>query len=89
VRSKTRVGMKPAGMQMVGILGLIQSFRRTSGWAVRLMFGKIDRLSRPPVSQIPMRSVQGTAASHAPGETPVALTTSASSRRRVALPMAG
>jgi radical SAM superfamily enzyme YgiQ (UPF0313 family) len=87
IRSKTRVGMKPAGMQMVGILGLIQSFRRTSGWAVRLMFGRIDRLSRPPVSKIPMRGVQSDVASHAPCETPVALTTPSS--RRVALPMAG
>ncbi len=53
---KTRVGLKPAGMQIVGMLGLIQSIRRTAGWALRLMFGRIERLNRPPVSRIPVRS---------------------------------
>ena len=70
IHRKSKVGLKPAGMQLVGMLGLIQSFRRTTGWAIRLMFGKIYRLSRPPVSAIPMQSVLGTAASHAPVETP-------------------
>jgi radical SAM superfamily enzyme YgiQ (UPF0313 family) len=65
LRRKTRVGWKPAGMQVVGMLGLMQSFRRTSGWAVRLMFGKIERLSAPPQTAIPMRSPDGAAASHA------------------------
>jgi radical SAM superfamily enzyme YgiQ (UPF0313 family) len=70
LRPKSKVGFKPAGMQVVGMMGLIQSVRRTSGWALRLMFGKITRLSRPPVSSIPMHSVQGTVASHASVETP-------------------
>jgi len=85
LRRKTKVGLKPAGMQIVGMLGLIQSIRRTSGWALRLMFGKIERLSRPPVSEIPMQSAQGTPASHAPAETP----TPSRSYRVVALPVAG
>lgn len=85
VRRKTKVGLKPAGMQVVGMLGLIQSFRRTSGWALRLMFGRIRRLSRPPVSAIPMQSVTGTPASHAPAETP----TPARRHRVVALTVAG
>jgi hypothetical protein len=37
---------------------------RTSGWAVRLMLGRIKRLSQPPASRIPMRSNDGAAASH-------------------------
>jgi hypothetical protein len=37
---------------------------RTFGWAMRLMFGRIERHSHPPVSEIPMRSVDGAAASH-------------------------
>ena len=37
---------------------------RTSGWAVRLMFGRIERHSRPPTSQIPMHGVDGAPASH-------------------------
>ena len=32
-------------MQIVGMLGVIQTIRRTFAWALRLMFGKIDRLS--------------------------------------------
>ena len=57
---------KAAGMQVVGMLGLIQTIRRTFGWALRLMFGKIERLAEPPASPIPMRSVDGDTASHAP-----------------------
>ena len=84
LRRKTKVGWKPAGMQLVGIFGLTQSIRRTSGWALRLMFGRINRLHRPPVSVIPMQSVQGTAASHAPVETLVPVRT----YRAVSLTMA-
>jgi radical SAM superfamily enzyme YgiQ (UPF0313 family) len=69
-RRNTRVGLKPAGMQLVGMFGLAQSIRRTSGWALRLMFGKVRRLSRPPTSAIPMRAADGAgAASHAPCDT--------------------
>ena len=65
LRKKTKVSHKAAGMQIVGMLGLVQTIRRTSGWALRLMFGKIERLSGPPLSAIPMRSVKGEVASHA------------------------
>src|SRR5688500_11152200 len=69
-RRNTRVGLKPAGMQLVGMFGLAQSIRRTSGWALRLMFGKVRRLSHPPTSAIPMRAADGAgAASHAPCDT--------------------
>ncbi len=66
LRRKTKLGDKPAGMQLVGILGVTQNLRRTLGWAFRLMFGKIERLTEPPSSQIPIRSVEGGRASHAP-----------------------
>jgi radical SAM superfamily enzyme YgiQ (UPF0313 family) len=67
LRRKTKVGMKLAGMQLVGMLGLTQSIRRTLGWAVRLRFGKIERHTAPPQSRIPMRGVvHGEIASHAP-----------------------
>jgi radical SAM superfamily enzyme YgiQ (UPF0313 family) len=62
---KTRVGLKPAGMQLVGMGGLLQTVRRTAGWALRLRFGKIKRLAAPPTSRLKMRSPQGAAASHA------------------------
>jgi hypothetical protein len=65
LRKKTKVSHKAAGMQIVGMLGVIQTIRRTFGWALRLMFGRIERLAGPPVNVIPMRSVDGGAASHA------------------------
>ncbi|MGH7214306.1 MAG: B12-binding domain-containing radical SAM protein [Tepidisphaeraceae bacterium] len=66
LRRKTRVGYKPAGMQFVGMLGVIQSIRRTSTWALRLMFGKIERLVCPPQSPIPIRgAIAGAPAAHA------------------------
>jgi radical SAM superfamily enzyme YgiQ (UPF0313 family) len=71
VRVRTRVSLKPAGMQIVGMMGLLMSIARTSGWAVRLMFGRIERLTCPPASQIPMRSVDGAPASHDTSVTPI------------------
>ena len=64
LRKKTKVSHKAAGMQVVGMLGVIQTFRRTAGWAMRLMLGRIERLSGPPMSLIPMRDVSGAAACH-------------------------
>ena len=83
LRKRTKVSHKAAGMQVVGMLGLIQTVRRTAGWAVRLMFGKIERLSDPPVNVIPMRSADGAAASHAP--CPTALEPPRPSRKRLAV----
>jgi radical SAM superfamily enzyme YgiQ (UPF0313 family) len=89
VGKKTKVSHKAAGMQVVGMLGLIQTIRRTATWAVRLMFGKIDRLSHSPQSPLPMRSVEGETACHAPA--PISLTISAGMRKTggVSLPIAG
>lgn len=56
LRRKTRMGLKPAGMQLVGMMGLVQTIRRTLIWAVRLMFGKIERRTGPPASAIKLRS---------------------------------
>jgi len=66
-RRKTRVGMKPAYMQMVGMIGLTQSIRRTLGWGIRLIFNKIERLAVPPQTAVPIRGVAGgEPADHAP-----------------------
>jgi hypothetical protein len=51
-------------MQIIGMMGLVMTVARTSGWALRLMFGRIERETHPPASQIPMRSVDGAPASH-------------------------
>jgi radical SAM superfamily enzyme YgiQ (UPF0313 family) len=69
MRAKTRVSMKPAGMQIIGMMGLVMTIARTSGWAVRLMFGRIERVTHPPASQIPMRSIDDAPASHDPSVT--------------------
>ncbi len=85
LRKKTRVGLKPAGMQLVGSVGLMWTIRRTLGWAFRLMFGRIERLSVPPASKIPMRNAVGAPASHAAFGTPVSF----GKGRGVHLPIAG
>ncbi len=65
LRGKTRVSLKPAGMQLVGMFGLILTVRRTFGWMLRLAFGRIRRAARPPISRLPMRGVNNAPASHA------------------------
>ena len=40
VRNGTAVGQKPAYMQIIGMIGLVFTIARTSGWAARLMFGQ-------------------------------------------------
>ena len=70
IRSKTPVAKKPAYLQIFGMMGLVMTIVRTSGWAVRLMFGRIERHSRPPASRIPMRGVDGAPASHDTSATP-------------------
>jgi radical SAM superfamily enzyme YgiQ (UPF0313 family) len=67
LRRKTRVGLKPAGMQIVGIIGLAQTIRRTFGWMLRLMCCRIERLANRPRSPIPLRSVDGGVATHEGG----------------------
>jgi radical SAM superfamily enzyme YgiQ (UPF0313 family) len=56
IQSKSRVGLKPAGMQVVGMMGLAHTIRRTAGWALRLMFIKPSRLTAPPTSRIPQHN---------------------------------
>jgi radical SAM superfamily enzyme YgiQ (UPF0313 family) len=57
---KNRLKDKAIGMQIVGMMGLFQSVRRTSGWALRLMFGKIERVGEVPASAVPTRDKCGT-----------------------------
>jgi hypothetical protein len=71
VRPKSRMYLADAGMQLIGMWGLTKTVRRTLGWAVRLMSGRLQRKTAPPASRIPMRSVDGAAASHALPGTPL------------------
>ncbi len=73
VRPRSKMYLADAGMQLIGMWGLAQTFRRTIGWAFRLMRGDIRRWSAVPASRIPMRSADGPApASHALPGTPQA-----------------
>jgi radical SAM superfamily enzyme YgiQ (UPF0313 family) len=73
IRRKTPVGRKPAYLQIFGMLGLTMTIARTSGWAVRLMLGRIERHSRPPGSRIPMHGADDAPASHDTSATPIEL----------------
>lgn len=70
LRKKTRVSQKAAIMQVIGMLGLAHTIRRTAGWALRLMVGRIERLAGPPTSPVPMRGVDHSPACHAPAADP-------------------
>ncbi len=53
-----------AAVQVFGMYGLVHTIRRTLGWALRLVFGRIVRRTEAPVSPLPMRSPDGTRADH-------------------------
>jgi radical SAM superfamily enzyme YgiQ (UPF0313 family) len=65
---KGKLGMKPAVMQIVGMIGLLYTIWHTIGWTLRLMLGKIVRKTDTPRSRFPMRAVDGGPASHAMGQ---------------------
>lgn len=65
VYRKARAHLLDAGIQAFGMLGLLQTFRRTLPWAWRLFRGKIQRYQETPTSRIPMRAPDGGPASHA------------------------
>jgi radical SAM superfamily enzyme YgiQ (UPF0313 family) len=87
---KARAHIIDAGVQLFGMYGLMHTYRRTLGWAWQLLRGGIQRYDRVPASRIPMRSPDGSTASHAlPGTpTPEAgqslVTLDAKPRRRLA-----
>jgi hypothetical protein len=88
VKKKTKVSHKAAGMQIVGMLGLFHTIRRTSAWALRLMFGKIERLTESPTTQIPMHAVGGEKGCHAPMNMELKPIKLAVGRRAISLPVA-
>ncbi len=69
---KGPLGERPIGMQLFGMIGLVQNVRRTLGWLGRLATRRITRTTVPPASGLPMRSPDGAAATHAPPNTPPA-----------------
>jgi hypothetical protein len=85
LRRKSKVGFKPAGMQIVGMIGLTQNIRRTAGWAVRMLFGRIRRLAEPPRGSIPVRGI----ASEPSVQVTISGTGVGRSNKHVPLPVAG
>ncbi|MEZ6065116.1 MAG: radical SAM protein [Planctomycetaceae bacterium] len=77
-RLMRRIGLKArghfidAGMQFLGMMALLLTYRRTLGWAWKLLTQKIEPATEAPRSEIPMRSVNGGCASHALPGTPTA-----------------
>jgi radical SAM superfamily enzyme YgiQ (UPF0313 family) len=67
---KLRAHVTDAMTQVIGMLALFQTYRRTLGWAWNLFGAKIEPATAAPISRIPMRSVEGGAASHALPGTP-------------------
>lgn len=64
---KSRLYLADAGMQILGMYGLIQTARRTLGWAFRLMRGGIVRRTDIPRSPIPIRALVAPAYADAGG----------------------
>ncbi len=56
-----------AAMQLFGMAGLVPTLRRTLGWTLRLMVGRIVRCQAPPRSPFPMRDPAGGPAAHDQG----------------------
>jgi radical SAM superfamily enzyme YgiQ (UPF0313 family) len=52
-------------VQFLGMWGLSQTLRRTFGWFLRLLFGRLKRRDKTPASRIPMRGADGGEADHA------------------------
>jgi hypothetical protein len=70
IQRKLRVHLSDAAMQLFGMWGLTHTIRHTFVWMMRLATGKITRHTQPPMSRIPMRSPDGSPASHALPGTP-------------------
>jgi radical SAM superfamily enzyme YgiQ (UPF0313 family) len=64
-RWRDPLGLKPAAVQLVGIVGLAHTLFRTVTWALRLITGRIQRQTTFPASEVPMRSPDGGMAAHA------------------------
>ena len=52
-------------LQVIWIWGMLHTIRRTLAWAMRLLRGGIRRAAHAPAGSIPMRSCEGSPASHA------------------------
>jgi radical SAM superfamily enzyme YgiQ (UPF0313 family) len=61
VLPKSRLYLADALAQLHGMWGLTQTVRRTVPWLLRLMGGRIERLTEPPASPVPVVKLGGCA----------------------------
>ncbi|MCO6436057.1 MAG: radical SAM protein [Phycisphaerae bacterium] len=94
VRPNTELRAADPFWQVLGMMGLAETVKRTIGWALRLRLGRIRRKSAPPMSRVPLLSIDGTPASHAlPGmvqlgmESKVQINVPSAGPRTTALPV--
>ncbi|NLX57762.1 MAG: biotin synthase BioB [Phycisphaerae bacterium] len=62
VRPKSHLYLVDPGMQIFGMLGLLQTARRTVPWALRLMLRTVRYHDQPPRSAVPVIGIDGSAA---------------------------
>jgi len=62
---KSRLYLADLLCQLFGMFGLLHTIRRTVPWMWHLWRGPIVRCTKPPTGRVPIRSPQGTRASHA------------------------
>ncbi len=55
VHPRSRMYLVNAGAQLIGMWGLAHMLRRTLGWVIRLMLGKVVRRTSPPAAPVPIR----------------------------------
>ena len=77
---KLKAHFGDAAVQAFRMWGVLHNIRCTMGWIWRLRWGKIKRHTQSPASQIPMRSIDGSPASHALPGTPIAQCKSSESK---------
>ncbi|MCA9244805.1 MAG: radical SAM protein, partial [Phycisphaerales bacterium] len=65
LRPKSRLYLADAIWQMLGMWGLMQTTRKTIGWAWRLRLMTVRRKTEPPMNRVPMTDPAGGVASHA------------------------
>jgi radical SAM superfamily enzyme YgiQ (UPF0313 family) len=65
IELKARARLTDTAFQLIGIAGLMYTYRRTIVWAWHLFRGKIERQLESPASPIPMRAPDGSPAAHA------------------------
>ena len=65
MKLKLRARLVDTMFQVAGMAGLLNTYRRTLGWAWHLFRGRIERQLRSPASDLPMRAPDGGRAAHA------------------------